>query len=176
MRSILAALLAAALLIVPVGVAAQDPTPTPTPAPNLCGDIAHINGDIVDVTGHSGPTGECAIADVNNLPAWEWFDATITLTCTPATGSGTSKQVDGFYLWGTRYDDSGAIISQGYVGPSWVQCSDTTRTQAYHLQLVLQGSRKTIVLVTQRRVWPYGATKVVGTDQSRDYIGTVNIH
>ena len=125
------------------------------------------------ISGSTDYDGRAAILKVTGQPAWAWFDAEITVECLAPSGSGTSAVKDGFYLWGTRYDGSGNIISQGVVGPNWTGCNGAT-TRTYHLQLVLQGEPKVIELVTDRRAWPFGASKSVGGDRSRVYYGNVS--
>lgn len=124
-------------------------------------------------SGSTDYDGRAVLLTVHDQPAWAWFDAEITVACEPPSGAGTSRVSDGFYLWGTKYDADGNFVSAGFVGPAWQGCNgDTTRT--YHLQLVLQGPTKVIELVTDRRAWPYSASKSVGGDQSRAYWGTVS--
>ena len=125
------------------------------------------------ISGTTDSSGRAVILTVHDQPAWAWFDADITIQCDPATGSGSSRQVDGFYLWGTKYDGDGNFVSAGYVGTSWTGCgSGTSASRTYHLQLVLQGPTKVIELVTERRTWPYSASSAVGVPRS--YEGTVS--
>lgn len=160
------------VLLVPGGavVAQDDP-------PSLCGSTATYGAGPVDLTGETAEdVGECAIATGQNLPAWRWLDATITVACEAATGSGTNRQVDGFYLWGTTRDASGAIVQQGFVGTTWQGCgSGSERTAAYHLQLVMQGENRSIAVVVERRRWPYGGSHVV-RKQAAAYTGTAEVH
>lgn len=176
MRSrIIVAALAIALALLPAAAGAQDPDPTPylTPA---CAAALTGQGDPVDVAGSTGEDGRCAIIHVGGLPAWAWLDGTISIACS-RTGSGTSAVTDGFYLWGTTRDAGGAIVSQGYVGTTWTACgANGLATRSYHLQLALQGTDRTIALVVERRAWPFGASKALDVDLTRDYSGTIWIH
>ena len=142
---------------------------------SLCGPVATSGAGTVSIGGESADAvGECAIAVASGQPAWAWFDATLVLSCQPATGSGTTRQVEGFYLWGVTRNDQGAIVSQGYVGSTWTACgNDNTATRTYHQQLVLQGYDRTISVRTERRTWPYSTSSAVLV--GRPYTGTAQV-
>jgi hypothetical protein len=124
------------------------------------------------ISGATDSSGRAVILTVHDQPAWAWFDADITVYCTPPTGSSTSRSVDGFYLWGTKYDADGNFVSAGYIGTTWTSCTGDSASRTYHLQLVLQGPTKVIELVTERRTWPYSASSGVGVE--RKYEGAVS--
>lgn len=169
---IIVGLVALALLALPTSapVIAQDP-------PSVCDFSATGPTEApLDVDTTTPESGECAIVTVESQPAWRWLDAAIVVGCAAPSGSGTTAQKDGWYLWGITRDDAGAITSQGYVGTSWsgTGCDGTPRV--YHGQLWLQGAHRTIELRVERRAWPYSASKVVSTSTDRPFSGTVWIH
>ena len=138
-----------------------------------CGAAAPSGGSAT-IDGATGTDGACDIAYGSQLPAWAWFDASVTVACDPATGSGSTREVDGFYLWGITRDAGGSIVSQGYVGTSWQGCgSGDTAHRTYHLQLVAQGYDRTIELRIERRRWPYAASSAVAV--ARSYSGSAAI-
>ena len=161
------ALMALALLIMPAAAGAQDDPPV-----NLCGQVATVNAGAVTVDGETPVTGECAIATGSNLPAWAWLDISLVPVCQPAEGSGTSAVKDGAYFRGITRDSSGAIVSQANI-TNWSGCSPTG--YVVHKQLVMQGHDRTIVLVVERRRWPFGGSNVVSTDTDRAYAGTASV-
>lgn len=171
--AVLAAALALMLLPIAAPVAAQDPTPVPS----LCGGTVTGPGDPVDLTGETplADSGECAIITVESQPAWRWLDATITVTCPAASGSGTSAQKTGWYLYGRTYDAGGTLVGQGVVGTNWTGCTGSP-TRTYHQQLVLQGAHRSIAIVVERRAWPFGGSKVIASDAGHGYTGTVWVH
>ena len=167
MRSrIVVALMALALLVLPASVTAQDP-----PA-NLCGQVATVNAGDVTIDGETPVTGECAIATGSNLPAWAWLDITLVPVCQAPEGQGTNAVKDGAYFRGITRDSSGAIVSQANI-TNWSGCSPTG--YVVHKQLVMQGHDRTIVLVVERRRWPFGGSNVVSTDTDRAYAGTASV-
>lgn len=169
MRSKLgAALLALSLLIIPAAAVAQDPTDPP----DLCGQVATVNAGPVTIDGETPTTGQCAIATGTSLPAWAWLDITLVPVCQPTEGSGTSAVKDGAYFRGITRDASGAIISQSNI-TNWSGCSPSG--YVVHKQLVMQGAHRTVVLVVERRRWPFGADKVVSTDTDRAYAGSASV-
>lgn len=161
------AAVAAALLLALQLLAAPGPTVAQAPT---CGAAA-ASSSSATIDGATGTDGRCAIAYGTQLPAWAWFDASVTLHCDPATGSGSTREVDGFYLWGITRDSGGSIVSQGYVGTTWAGCgSADSVTRSYHQQLVAQGYDRTIELRVERRRWPYAASSAVPV--ARSYEGT----
>lgn len=160
--------------MVPTVVAAQDPTPPPS----LCGPVA-ANGDgVVDIGGEENSSGteQCAVVSGTNEPAWRWLDAAITVYCASPTGSGTNASKDGFYLLGTTRNDAGEITSQGIVGGAWSGCYPNA-TKTYHLQLVMQGTHRSIALVVERRRWPFsGSGNGVPITETHAYTGTAYVH
>lgn len=162
-----AALLALALLVIPgASSMAQDP-----PA-DLCGNVATVNAGATSIDGETPTTGECAIATGANLPAWAWLDITLVPVCQPAEGAGTNAVKDGAYFRGITRDSSGAIVSQSNI-TNWSGCTVTGYT--VHKQLVMQGYDRTVVLVVERRRWPFGGSNIVSTDTDRPYSGTASV-
>jgi len=161
------ALIALALLIMPAAAGAQDDPPA-----NLCGAIATVNAGPVTIDGETPITGECAIATGSSLPAWAWLDITLVPVCQPAEGQGTNAVKDGAYFRGITRDASGAIVSQSNI-TNWSGCSPTG--YVVHKQLVMQGYDRTVVLVVERRRWPFGGSHVVSTDTDRAYSGTASV-
>lgn len=160
------------LLILPAGASAQDP---PADPPSFCDGLITGPSDApAAIDTSTGESGECAIVTVESQPAWRWLDASITVACSAPSGSGTSAEKDGWYLWGTTRDASGAIVSEGYVGTAWSGCTGSPRV--YHGQLWLQGEHRTIAIVVERRRWPYGASKVVGGPMIRGFSGSAWVH
>jgi len=166
MRSRIVSALMALALLVPTGVAAQDPPV------DLCGQVATVNAGAVTIDGETPITGECAIAIGSSLPAWAWLDITLVPVCQAATGSGTSAVKDGAYFRGITRDASGAIVSQSNI-TNWSGCTPTG--YVVHKQLAMQGYDRTVVLVVERRRWPFAADKVVATDTDRAYTGTAAV-
>lgn len=167
MRSrILVALAALALLVMPVATVAQDP---PT---DLCGNVATVNAGATTIDGETPVTGECAIAIGQSLPAWAWLDISLVPVCQAPEGAGTSQVKDGAYFRGITRDSSGAIISQANI-TNWSGCSPSG--YVVHKQLVMQGYDRTVVLVVERRRWPFGGSNVVSTDTDRAYAGTASV-
>jgi len=165
-----AALLALALLALPgAGAMAQDPTDPPV---NLCGQVATVNAGPVTIDGETPTTGECAIATGSNLPAWAWLDITLVPVCQQAEGAGTNAVKDGAYFRGITRDASGAIVSQSNI-TNWSGCTPTG--YVVHKQLAMQGYDRTVVLVVERRRWPFGGNQVVSTDTDRPYTGTAAV-
>lgn len=138
-------------------VVAQDP-------PDLCGQAATVNAGPVTIDGETPTTGQCAIAMGSSLPAWAWLDITLVPVCQPVEGAGTSAIKDGAYFRGITRDASGAIVSQSNI-TNWSGC--TPSGYVVHKQLVMQGFDRTIVLVVERRRWPFGGSHVVSTDTDR---------
>jgi len=161
-----AALLALSMLILPAAAVAQDPPV------DLCGNVATVNAGAVTIDGETPTTGECAIATGSSLPAWAWLDITLVPVCQPTEGSGTSAVKDGAYFRGITRDASGAIVSQSNI-TNWSGCSPSGYT--VHKQLVMQGYDRTVVLVVERRRWPFGGSHVVSTDTDRPYAGTASV-
>lgn len=161
-----AALLALSMLILPAVAVAQDPPV------DLCGNVATVNAGAVTIDGETPTTGECAIATGSSLPAWAWLDITLVPVCHPTEGSGTSAIKDGAYFRGITRDASGAITSQSNI-TNWSGCSPSGYT--VHKQLVMQGYDRTVVLVVERRRWPFGGSHVVSTDTDRPYAGTASV-
>ena len=161
-----AALVALALLMLPAGAGAQDPPV------DLCGNVATVNAGPVTVDGETPSTGQCAIAIGSSLPAWAWLDITLVPVCQPAEGAGTSAIKDGAYFRGITRDASGAIVSQSNI-TNWSGCSPSG--YVVHKQLAMQGYDRTVVLVVERRRWPFAADKVVSTDTVRAYTGTAAV-
>lgn len=166
------ALVALTLLIIPASAAAQDPTEPPS----LCGSQAERNLGVATIDGETPDAGQCAIAVGSFAPAWTWLDASITVTCSAGSGTGTSAIKDGWYLYGTTRNAQGAIVGQGVVGPNWTGCTGSP-TRTYHLQLVMQGEQRSIALIVERRRWPFSGSNIIGTeDMTRGYAGTAEVH
>jgi hypothetical protein len=168
---LLAALL---LLLLPGAATAQDPPADPPPS--FCDGLVTGPGDPLLVDTSTGEDGECAIVTVEFQPAWRWLDASISVACAAPSGSGTSAEKDGWYLWGTTRDESGAIVSEGFVGTAWSGTGCNGSPRVYHGQLWLQGPHRSIALVVERRRWPFSGSKVVSGPMERGYEGSVWVH
>lgn len=160
--------MALALALLPAGVLAQDPSPVPS----LCGPVATVNAGAVSIDGETPTTGECAIVTGSNLPAWAWLDITLVPVCKATEGAGTSAIKDGAYFRGITRDASGTITSTSNI-TNWSGCTPTG--YVVHKQLVMQGYDRTVVLVVERRRWPFGGNQVVATDTDRPYSGTASV-
>jgi len=165
MRRVLAILGILALLL-PSGAVAQDPPP------DLCGAVATVNAGPVVVDGETPTTGQCAIAFGSSLPAWAWLDITLVPVCKPAEGAGTSAIKDGAYFKGITRDANGNITATSNI-TNWSGCSPSG--YVVHKQLAMQGYERTVVLVVERRRWPFAADKVVSADTDRAYTGTAAV-
>lgn len=162
----------AALILALLVIPAAQPAIATDPPVDLCGNVATVNVGPVDVSGETPTTGECAIATGSSLPAWAWLDITLVPVCQAAEGAGTNAVKDGAYFVGITRDASGVITSRSNI-TNWSGCSPSGYT--VHKQLVMQGAHRTVVLVVERRRWPFGGSHVVSTDTDRAYAGTAAV-
>lgn len=161
-----------ALVLALLAFPAIQPVVAQDPPVDLCGNVATVNAGPVDVSGETPVTGECAIATGSSLPAWAWLDITLVPVCQPAEGAGTNAIKDGAYFVGITRDESGAITSRANI-TNWSGCSPSG--YVVHKQLVMQGFDRTVVLVVERRRWPFGGSHVVSVDTDRAYAGTASV-
>lgn len=168
----MAALAALVLALVALGAPAMAQDPTDPPVVDLCGNVATVNVGPVTIDGETPVTGECAIVMGGGLPAWAWLDITMTPVCKAATGQGTSGVKDGAYFKGITRNAAGEITSSSNI-TNWTGCTPTG--YVVHKQLVMQGYDRTVVLVVERRAWPYGGTNVLSVDTDRPYTGTASV-